>query len=51
MDGWVICNVAYFSTVFQSYQDDGRVRIKSCVIKNSCKELFLQRESKLGPAY
>ena len=25
MDGWMICNFISFSTVFQSYQDDGQM--------------------------
>ena len=31
MDGWMTCDVTSFSTVFQSYQDDERLIIKSCV--------------------
>ena len=30
MDGWMICNFMSFSTVFQSYQDDGQMRMKGC---------------------
>ena len=30
-DGWMTCNFTYFSTVFQSYQDDGRMKMKGCV--------------------
>ena len=28
MDGWMTCNFTSFSTVFQSYQDDGRLIMK-----------------------
>ena len=31
MDGWMTGNFTSFSTVFQSYQDDGRVLMKGCV--------------------
>ena len=32
MDGWiVILRVFFFSSVFQSYQEDGREIMKSCV--------------------
>ena len=31
MSGWMICDFRSFSTVFQSYQDDERLKIKSCV--------------------
>ena len=31
MDGWMICDFTSFSTLFQSYQDDGRIIIKGCV--------------------
>ena len=31
MDRWMICNFTSFSTVFQSYQDDGRMKMKGCV--------------------
>ena len=30
-DGWMICDFTSFSTVFQSYQDDGRLIMKGCV--------------------
>ena len=30
MDEWIICNFMSFSTVFQSYQDDGQMRMKGC---------------------
>ena len=29
-DGWMICDFTSFSTVFQSYQDDGRMITKGC---------------------
>ena len=33
MDGWMdeICDFTCFSTVFQSYQDEGRMIMKGCV--------------------
>ena len=31
MDGWMNCDFTSFSTVFQSYQDDGRLIMKECV--------------------
>ena len=31
LDGWITCDFTSFSTVFQSYQDDGRMIIKGCV--------------------
>ena len=31
MDGWMVCNFTPFSTVFQSYQEDGWVIMKDCV--------------------
>ena len=31
MDGWMTCDFTSFSTVFQSYQDDGRMIMKGCV--------------------
>ena len=31
MDGWMTCDFMYFSTVFQSYQDDGRLIMNGCV--------------------
>ena len=30
-DGWMICDFMSFSTVFQSYQDNGRMIMKGCV--------------------
>ena len=35
MDGWITCDFTFFSTVFQSYQDDGRFITKGCVLWNS----------------
>ena len=31
MDGWMTCDFTSFSTVFQSYQDDGQMIMKGCV--------------------
>ena len=31
MDGWMTCDFTSFSTVFQSYQGDGRLIMKGCV--------------------
>ena len=31
MDGWMICYFTFFSTVFESYQDDGRIIMKGYV--------------------
>ena len=31
MDEWITCDFTSFSTVFQSYQDDGMVIMKGCV--------------------
>ena len=51
-DGWT-CNFTSFqSTVFQSYQDDGRVIMKGCVQWNPVydwKDLRLRRGSNPGP--
>ena len=30
-DGWMTCNFTSLSKVFQSYQDDGQMIMKSCV--------------------
>ena len=35
VDGWMTCDFTSFSTVFQSYQDDGRLIMKGCVQWNS----------------
>ena len=35
MDGWMTCDFTSFSTVFQSYQGDGRLIMKGCVQWNS----------------
>ena len=29
--GWIICNLTFFPTLFQSYLNNGRVIMKSCV--------------------
>ena len=31
LGGWMTCDFTSFSTVFQSYQDDGRLIMKGCV--------------------
>ena len=31
VDGWMTCDFTSFSTVFQSYQDDGQMIMKGCV--------------------
>ena len=31
INGWMICDFTSFSTVFQSYQDNGRMIMKGCV--------------------
>ena len=31
MDEWMICYFTSFTTLFQSYQDDGRVIMEGCV--------------------
>ena len=31
IDGWMTCDFTSFSTVFQSYQDDGQMIMKGCV--------------------
>ena len=33
-DGWMTCDFTSFLTVFQSYQDDGRVIMKGCMQRN-----------------
>ena len=41
MDGWVTFDFTSFLTAFQSYQDDGRVKIKGCVQQDpiyNCKD-------------
>ena len=35
MDGWMPCDFTSFSTVCQSYQDDGGLVMKGCVQWNS----------------
>ena len=34
LGAWMTCDVTSFSTVFQSYQDDGRMIMKDCVQRN-----------------
>ena len=31
MDGWMTCDFTSFSTVLQSYHDDGQMIMKGCV--------------------
>ena len=31
MDGWMTCDFTSFSTIFQSYQDNGQMIMKGCV--------------------
>ena len=33
-DGWMTCNFTPFSTLFQSYQDDGQMIMKGCELWN-----------------
>ena len=40
MDGWMTCDFTSFSTVFQSYQDDGRLIMKDCAMKLRLPELL-----------
>ena len=40
MDGWMTCDFMSFSTVFQSYQDDGRLIMKDCVQWNSVYQSY-----------
>ena len=32
MDGWLTCDCTSYSTIFQSYQDDGRLIMKGCPV-------------------
>ena len=34
MDGWMACDLTSFSTVFQSYQEDGELIMEGCVQGN-----------------
>ena len=34
LDRWMICDFTSFSTVFETYQDDGRMIMKGCVQRN-----------------
>ena len=50
MDGWIICDFRSFSTVFQSYQDDGRLIMKGCVQLSSVyglRRFHLERKTQL----
>ena len=51
MDGWMTCDFTSFSTVFQSYQDGGRLIMKGCVQWNSfmVEKISLQAGIELGP--
>ena len=40
MDGWMTCDFTSFSTVFQSYQDDGRLIMEDCVQWNSAYQSY-----------
>ena len=51
MDGWVTCDFTPFSTVFQSYQDYGRMIMKDCVQWNPVygwKDFRLEQGSSPG---
>ena len=43
IDGWITCDFTSFSTVFQSYQDDGQMIMKGCVQWNSVYGVRLSR--------
>ena len=51
MDGWMICDFTSFSTLFQSYQENGRMIVKDCVQWNPIrlKRFRLKRDSDLRP--
>ena len=52
IDGWMTCDFTSFSTVFQSYQDDGRMIMKGCVQWNpvyNSKDPRLRRGSNSRP--
>ena len=49
MDRWMTCDFTIFSTVFQSYQDDGWMIMKGCEQWN-CKDPRLKWGSNLGPS-
>ena len=52
-DGWMICNFMSFSTVFESYQEDGQMIMKGCAQWNpvySCEEYSPWVGLKLGTA-
>ena len=43
LDGWITCDFTSFSTVFQSYQDDGRLIMNGCVQWNSIHGVTLNQ--------
>ena len=47
MDGWMTYDFTFFSTVFQSYQDDGMMIMKGCIQWNCVygSEDFTERRS------
>ena len=54
MDGWMTCDFTPFSTVFKSYQDDGRRIMEGCAQWNPVNGQWLrlfrrERGSNLGP--
>ena len=52
MDGWMTWGFTYFSTVFQSYEDNDQVIIKGCMQGNpiyGCKDFHLMHGSNQGP--
>ena len=52
MDGWMTCDISSFLTVFQSYQDDGRMIMKGYVRWNPVydwKDPRLRQGSNSGP--
>ena len=51
MNEWITCDFMSFSTVFQWYQDDGRVIMKGRAQRTryNWKDLRLRRASNPGP--
>ena len=49
MNGCMTCNFMYFLTLFQSYQDSGRLIVKSCVIRNPFEVGKISASSVLEP--
>ena len=47
MDGWMTCDFTSFSSVFQSYQDDERLIMKSCVF--TVEKISPRAGIELGP--